>query len=85
MPFSYVAENGLIENGVMDAVLENSDGTIWVVDYKTDKIPAGGTQQLVEKYRPQLTVYQRAAQKLFPGKKVICSAVFLRSCESAEV
>ncbi len=85
MPFSYVAENGLIENGVMDAVLENSDGTIWIVDYKTDKIPAGGTQQLVEKYRPQLTVYQCAAQKLFPNKKIICSAVFLRSCESAEI
>ena len=85
MPFSYVAENGLIENGVMDAVLENSDGTIWVVDYKTDKIPAGGTQQLVEKYRPQLAVYQRVAQQIFSGKKVQCSAVFLRVCESVSL
>ncbi len=85
MPFSYVAENGLIENGVMDAVLENSDGTIWVVDYKTDKIPAGGTQQLVEKYRPQLEVYQQAAQKIFTGKTVRCSAVFLRVCESVSL
>ncbi len=85
MPFSYAAESGLVESGVIDAVLERPDGTIWVVDYKTDKIPAGGTQQLVEKYRPQLTVYKSAAQKLFPDKEVVCSAVFLRACKSAEV
>ena len=85
MPFSYAAENGLVESGVIDAVLERPDGKIWVVDYKTDKIPTGDTQQLVEKYRPQLAVYKSAAQKLFPGKKVICSAVFLRACKSAEV
>ncbi len=79
MPFSCLASGGLVENGIMDAVLENPDGQIWVVDYKTDKIPPGGPQELLEKYRPQLTVYQQAAQKLFPGKSVRCSAVFLRA------
>ena len=85
MPFAYAAENGLIENGVMDAVLECSDGTIWVVDYKTDKLPAGGTQALLEKYRPQLAVYQQAARQIFPGKTVRCSAVFLRTCQTAQL
>lgn len=85
MPFSYAAANGLVESGVIDAVLERPDGTIWVVDYKTDKIPTDGIQKLVEKYRPQLAVYQAAAQKLFPGKEVVCSAVFLRACKRAEV
>lgn len=85
MPFSYVTENGQVESGVMDAVLERQDRNIWVVDYKTDKIPAGGVQKLLEKYRPQLTVYQQAAQKLFPGKKVLCSAVFVRAGESVAI
>lgn len=85
MPFSFVNEQGQVTSGVMDAVLERPDGSIWVVDYKTDKIPAAGTQQLVEKYRPQLTVYLQAAQKIFPGKKVTCSAVFVRAGESADV
>lgn len=85
MPFSYVAESGLVGSGVMDAVFERADGSIWVVDYKTDKIPSGGTQKLMEKYRPQLEVYQQAAQKIFADKTVRCSAVFVRACQSAEV
>lgn len=85
MPFSFVNTAGRITSGVMDAVLERADGSIWVIDYKTDKIPAGGTQQLVEKYRPQLTIYLQAAKKIFPDKAVKCSAVFVRACESAEV
>ena len=85
MPFSYAAENGLVQNGVIDAVFERSDGSIWVVDYKTDKIPTGGLQTLLEKYRPQLEVYQQAAQKIFAGKTVRCSAVFLRAGESVEI
>ena len=79
MPFSYVAENGWVENGIMDGLFELPDGKIWVVDYKTDLITASGTQGLLEKYRPQLAVYKAAAQKIFPGKKVRCSAVFVRA------
>ena len=85
MPFSFVNEKAGISSGVMDGVLERTDGSIWVVDYKTDKIPPAGTQSLVEKYRPQLAVYKSAAQKLFPNKEVVCSAVFVRACESVEV
>ncbi len=77
MPFSLAGENG-VESGVMDAVLRRADGTIWVVDFKTDRAPDGGADKLLEKYRPQLTVYKRAAEKIFAGEKVICSAVFLR-------
>lgn len=85
MPFSFVNEQGHITSGIMDAVLERADGSVWVIDYKTDKISAAGTQQLVEKYRPQLTVYLQAARKIFPDKRVKCSAVFVRACESVEV
>ena len=79
MPFSYVTNKGLVQNGIIDGLFECEDGTVWIVDYKTDRVPTAGPQKLMEKYRPQLTVYQEAAQKIFPGKKVRCSAVFVRA------
>lgn len=77
MPFSLAGENG-VQSGVMDAVLRRADGTVWVVDFKTDRAPAGGADKLLEKYRPQLAVYKHAAEKIFAGERVVCSAVFLR-------
>ena len=74
MPFTLAGG----ESGVMDAVLRRADGTVWVVDFKTDRAPAGGADKLLDKYRPQLEVYKRAAEKIFAGERVICSAVFLR-------
>ena len=79
MPFSFVGESGQVESGVMDAVLRCSDGTVWVVDYKTDHIPPQGPGAVVEKYRAQLSVYEQAARKLFGGETVRCSAVLLRT------
>ncbi len=79
MPFSFVTPGGLVESGVMDAVLRQPDGTIWVIDYKTDQIPAQGPKDLLEKYRPQLTVYAQAARRLFAGERIRCSAVFVRA------
>lgn len=78
MPFTLAGENG-VESGVMDAVLRRADGTIWVVDFKTDRVKQGGEDSLLEKYRPQLDVYRRAAEKIFAGERVKCSAVFLRA------
>ncbi len=86
MPFSFLTESGQVESGVMDAVLECPDGSIWVADYKTDNIPPGAEAAVLEeKYRPQLTVYGRAAQKLFPDRKVRCSAVFVRTFAAVDL
>lgn len=77
MPFTLAAEDG-VKSGIMDAVLRRADGTVWVVDFKTDRAQSGEENKLLEKYRPQLEVYKRAAEKIFAGERVICSAVFLR-------
>lgn len=79
MPFTLAEENGNIVSGVIDSVLQTASDSYWVVDYKTDQIPAEGVEALFGKYKPQLAVYQRAARQLFPGKEVRCSAVFLRA------
>ena len=86
MPFSFLAADGSVESGVMDAALEQSDGTIWILDYKTDQIKPGREQAVLEeKYLPQLTVYAQAGQKLFPKRSVRCSAVFLRTIAAADL
>lgn len=77
MPFALAEPDG-VKSGVMDAVLRRADGTVWVVDFKTDRARAEEADQLLEKYRPQLEVYKRAAEKIFAGERVICSCVFLR-------
>ena len=79
MPFTLAEEKGGTVSGVIDGVFQTQRGTYWVVDYKTDQIPAEGIEALSQKYAPQLEVYKRAAQQLFPGKEVRCSAVFLRA------
>jgi ATP-dependent exoDNAse (exonuclease V) beta subunit len=79
MPFSFVQENGGVTSGVIDLLVKRADETIWALDYKTDRICPNGEGKILEKYRPQLTVYSQAAQKLFPAKKVVCSVVLLRT------
>lgn len=78
MPFSYQSTQG-IQTGRIDAVLQPSADSIWILDYKTDKITPQGAQAILEKYRPQLTVYKAAAQQIFPDKKVRVSAILMRA------
>lgn len=42
--------------GAIDLVFEEENGWV-IIDYKTDVIPAGGPDRLVEKYAPQLKLY----------------------------
>ncbi len=52
-------ERPLILKGVIDLVFQEDDG--WVlVDYKTDRIPEGSLEALVEKYRNQVLAYAKA-------------------------
>ena len=80
LPFSYLRSDGNVSSGVVDVLLEKPDGSLWIVDYKTDKVLPGKEDQLLrEKYADQLHAYQVAIQKLFQGKKVSASAIFIRT------
>lgn len=84
MPFSLKTPEGVV-SGVMDLLLEDEDGTIWVADYKTDALAPGAAEQAAQKYRPQLQTYARAARALYPRARVKACIVFLRTRELAEV
>lgn len=65
----YAGRSELIPvQGVIDAMFVE-DGSIVILDYKTDSIEAGGEEQLADRYRMQLVCYAGAAEQLM-GMKV---------------
>ncbi|MBP5430286.1 MAG: UvrD-helicase domain-containing protein [Elusimicrobiaceae bacterium] len=86
MPFSVPLKTGEVQSGVMDALLQRADGSLWIVDYKTDQVAPGQEAAWVDKkYRLQLNAYAHAAKQLFPGKAVRCSAVFIRTFAAVDL
>ena len=58
-PQAPAGENVLLQ-GVVDCWFEEADGTVTVVDFKTDRVTEGTVQARAESYRPQLEAYTRA-------------------------
>ena len=58
--------------GVVDAVFERSDGSLVLIDYKTDRLteyesahPEAAKKDLAERHRLQLTYYKQACEAIF--------------------
>ncbi len=86
MPFILPLENKTVQQGIIDAIFERPDGTLWLVDYKTDRVSPGQERNVFnQKYRAQLTVYQQAAQQVFTGKTVRASVVFVRTFAAVDL
>ncbi|MBH8606110.1 exodeoxyribonuclease V subunit beta [Thermoactinomyces sp. CICC 10521] len=56
-------EGGLRLHGVIDAVWRRPDGSLEIVDYKTDRTPAGELEQIAQEYLPQLKLYVWACRR----------------------
>jgi len=73
----------LLVQGVMDCVMENADGTLTLIDYKTDRLPSFALENpkaaatiLREKHEKQLSYYKEAVKQIFgkyPERTVIYS------------
>ena len=57
--------------GIIDAYIEEKDGSITLIDYKTDRVDS--EEDLVERYRVQLELYRDALEQLThkPVREVI--------------
>ena len=66
------AIDDLVVEGQIDLCFGEADGTIVIVDYKTDARPSGS-------YDIQLTLYREALAKLYPGQMIRSYLHFLRS------
>ncbi len=69
--------DGLVVEGQLDLCFEESDGTLVIVDYKTDAKPSNG-------YAIQLALYREALAKLFPNNPICSYLFFVRANEVIE-
>lgn len=51
----------IVTQGIIDLIIATPSGYI-LVDYKTDKIPDGGIEELITRYRTQMQLYRRAVE-----------------------
>lgn len=76
IPFTFINEDGQTVSGEMDALVRTPEG-LWLADYKTDVVE-GDLQTAALKYAPQLDMYRRAVEKLFPGVALRRTVFFVR-------
>ena len=73
--------------GVIDLLYE-SNGTLVVADYKTNRVDADSLPRIVEHYRLQGNAYKEAVRRVWPdsaARPVEFELVFLRTGESIRV
>ena len=82
LPFSMKdPQTGIYANGIIDAVFEDAQGSVFIAEFKSDNINKEQVRQNAEKYSAQLEIYLKAAKLLFKGKNIKGALVFLRPHE----
>jgi ATP-dependent exoDNAse (exonuclease V) beta subunit len=59
----------IVVQGIIDMLIQTPQGLV-VIDFKTDDISAGEAPRRAELYRPQLTLYARAASAILKSELV---------------
>lgn len=60
-------EETMLVQGIIDAYYEQDDGTLVIMDYKTDQIAA--LEELKERYQLQMKYYKKTLEQI-TGKRV---------------
>lgn len=70
-----LGDRQLLVQGVIDCLLQRPDGSLWLVDYKTDRLtpeeladPRLAAEKLTARHRLQLSYYAAAVERMF-GKR----------------
>ena len=71
----------IVLQGIIDCCFEE-EGKLVLVDYKTDYIPQGKTEQIKEKYRTQIEYYARALGQI-TGKEIAGKYIYSFWIDSA--
>ena len=66
----YIIDTDINLSGLADLVLEDTDGNLVVVDYKTGKSGS------IKKYRVELCYYKRLIEFKYPNKTVVTAGIF---------
>jgi ATP-dependent helicase/nuclease subunit A len=62
-------------NGRIDR-LAVTDTQILILDFKTNRPPPRSEAEVPDVYLAQMALYRAAAEKIFPGKRIVCGLVF---------
>ena len=67
--------NYILVQGVIDCLIENEDGSLHLVDYKTDRLtkdelqtPKLAEERLINSHKLQLSYYGQAVERIFKKK-----------------
>lgn len=58
-----VEVDGVVLEGFVDLIYEEDDGSLVIVDYKTDAVPAAAIPARAKFYAPQVEAYARAVRE----------------------
>lgn len=76
-PFTFKSKNGLLVNGIIDAVFEDENSNIFIAEFKTDNINKEQAFKNACKYKTQIEQYIKAAALMFPDKKIEGAIIFI--------
>ncbi|GAB3488137.1 UvrD-helicase domain-containing protein [Flexivirga lutea] len=77
----YVAtplEGGQILEGIIDLLFEEDDGSLVIVDYKTDQVPEAALAARTAFYKPQIDAYRRMVETATGRSVSRCLLLFLQ-------
>ena len=83
LPFT-VLENGIVKNGIVDALFRAKNGKLMLIDFKSDKIEVVNAKTVEPKYLEQLSFYKNALSKVFQGK-IDTGLVYLRPAKMYKI
>lgn len=83
LPFS-VIENGIVKNGVLDALFRTKEGKFRLIDFKSDKIEVVNAKTVEPKYLEQLAFYKKSLSKVFQGN-IETDLVYIRPAKIYKV
>jgi len=77
-----VQEDGTVLEGFVDLIYREDDGSLVVVDYKTDDTPDGALASRVAYYAPQVNAYRTIVQTASDGPTAAPMLVFARESKA---
>jgi ATP-dependent helicase/nuclease subunit A len=70
--------------GIVDRLAVTEDA-VWLADFKTDRQPPAGPEDIPPKYLQQLAAYRAILAKIFPAKDIHCLLIWTESAHSMRV
>ena len=80
-----VSGDSILLQGIVDCCFESADGTLTVVDFKTDRVNGGRLRERAEHYRPQLEAYSTALTRVLEKRVARKVLYFLFAGEAVEL